>query len=285
MDGGANICVMGDILSMVSVVNIPPMPISVALAGTDVSDDDCCTKRGSIPLTCSNDSIYWQLCFYCANVVETIISPQVVLASSDVFYSWIQIGFKDERPGTIRFDSANGLLTMNIALDCLDGLYYCHTDVYTVDLTPDTNLIPNAPTLPIVSQVATTSPLSSLRRPSHYTPVSKSKQLESELWLLCLGSPGIYQLDVLPGNVTGVPAKFDHHPFWFIVFKAQAQIQKQAAQQLVVRTPERKHCFYMDFGFMRASTTDFSKRDKSKDHVVHSYDGFTSYLLIVDETS
>jgi hypothetical protein len=136
----------------------------------------------------------------------------------------MQIGFKDGRPGTIRFDSTNGLLTMNIALDCLVGLYYCHMGVYTMDPTPDSNLIPKAPTLPIVSRIATTSPPSSLWRPSCYTPVSKSMQLESKLWLLCLGSPGIYQLNVLPGNVTGVPTEFDHHPFWFIDFKAQAQI-------------------------------------------------------------
>jgi hypothetical protein len=270
---------------MVSVVGILPMPVSVALAGTDVSNNDCCTKRGFIPLTCSDGSIYWHLCFYCANVVKTIISPEAVLASSDVFYSWMQTGFKDGQPGTIRFDCADGLLTINITLDCLKGLYYCHADVYTVDPTPDTNLIPNTLTLPIVSQVATTNPPSSLRCPSCYTPVLKSKQLELDLWLLCLGSPGIYQLDVLPGNMTGIPVDFDHHPFWLIDFKAQAQIQKQAAQLLAVRTPERKRCFYMDYRFMQASTADFSKRDKSKDHVVHSHNGFTSYLLIVDKAS
>ncbi len=34
---------------------------------------------------------------------------------------------------------------------------------------------------------------------------------------------------------------------------------------------------------MRASTTDYSRRDKSKDRVVLSYDGFSAYLLIVDK--
>jgi hypothetical protein len=41
----------------------------------------------------------------------------------------------------------------------------------------------------------------------------------------------------------------------------------------------------MDFGFMRASTSDYARRDKSKDRVVSSYDGFTSYLLVIDEAS
>ena len=33
MDGGANICLTGDLSHLVSVVAIPPMPIDVALAG------------------------------------------------------------------------------------------------------------------------------------------------------------------------------------------------------------------------------------------------------------
>jgi hypothetical protein len=41
----------------------------------------------------------------------------------------------------------------------------------------------------------------------------------------------------------------------------------------------------MDFGFMRASTSNFSKPNKKDDRVVLSYDGFSSYLLIVDEAS
>jgi hypothetical protein len=41
----------------------------------------------------------------------------------------------------------------------------------------------------------------------------------------------------------------------------------------------------MDFGFMRASASDYSRPDKTKDCVVHSYDGFSSYLLVIDEAS
>jgi hypothetical protein len=36
---------------------------------------------------------------------------------------------------------------------------------------------------------------------------------------------------------------------------------------------------------MRASTSDITRRDKSKDCVVQSYDGYSSYLLIVDEAT
>ena len=41
----------------------------------------------------------------------------------------------------------------------------------------------------------------------------------------------------------------------------------------------------MDFGFLRASTTDFGQPNVSTDRVVKLFDGFESYLLIVDEAS
>ncbi len=41
----------------------------------------------------------------------------------------------------------------------------------------------------------------------------------------------------------------------------------------------------MDFGFMRASSSDYSKPNKSIDRVADLWDGYSSYLLIVDEAS
>jgi hypothetical protein len=41
----------------------------------------------------------------------------------------------------------------------------------------------------------------------------------------------------------------------------------------------------MNFGFIRASNNDFSKPNMKKDPVVESFDGYNSYLLIVDEVS
>jgi hypothetical protein len=36
---------------------------------------------------------------------------------------------------------------------------------------------------------------------------------------------------------------------------------------------------------MRASTSDYSHPQKGKDRVIRSYDGFTLYILIIDEAS
>jgi hypothetical protein len=41
----------------------------------------------------------------------------------------------------------------------------------------------------------------------------------------------------------------------------------------------------MDFGFMRASSSDHRKPNPKTDRVVQSWDGYSSYLLIVDEAS
>jgi hypothetical protein len=87
--------------------------------------------------------------------------------------------------------------------------------------------------------VANQPPPPVLRRPSRFAPTSKARQLESEVWLLRLGSPGVTQLNVLPQNVTGIPFTFEYHPFRFVNFKEQAHIRKQAAQRSAVRTNER----------------------------------------------
>ncbi len=41
----------------------------------------------------------------------------------------------------------------------------------------------------------------------------------------------------------------------------------------------------MDFGFIRASSVDYRHPNITSDRVVYSYDGYSSYLLIVDDKS
>jgi hypothetical protein len=92
-------------------------------------------------------------------------------------------------------------------------------------------------------------------------------------------------MDELPKHATGVPQRFEWHPFRYIDFKEQARIRKQPVGRNPIKVAARGQRFYMDYGFIRASNEDYSKPTISKDRVVESYDGYTSYLLIVDETS
>jgi len=277
IDGGSNVCVTGDLHALLDVKDIPPIEISVALDGVPSSVDDNITKRGLLPLTLSDGTIYYQTCFYCANMVETIISPAAVLASSDVFYYWNQEGCKDPAvPGRIRFTSRDGLLSMHFDLEQRDGLYYCDTDVFTVDHNP----------VRMSCRRTLSAPKPDVRRPPpKFLPTTKARQVESEVWLLRYGSPGEHQLDVLPSNVTGTPSAFEYHPFRSIDFKSQAYIRKQPAKRTAERIPTCGAEFFMDFAFMRASTEDYKRPNKSTDRIVTSYDGHSSHLIIVDGAS
>jgi hypothetical protein len=103
IDGKANICITGLLDLLVEVVSFPPLPISVATKTGGISLDDCCTKKGLLPLTLEDGSFYYQPCYYCKNAVEIIKSPQAILADSDMLmlWQWTQMGHKDGSPGTI----------------------------------------------------------------------------------------------------------------------------------------------------------------------------------------
>ncbi len=174
--------------------------------------------------------IHWQQCFYSANAVETIISPQAILLSSDIFASWSMIRYRESRSSAIRFDGHNGFLSMIVNFECCDGLYYCPTIGQTPVLHGHNAQTSHPPSIPVtkVHCIADRPLPQVLCRFSHFEPTSKARQLKSKVWLLCLGSPGIRQLNVLPQNATGIPVVFEYHPFCFINFKEQACIWKQA---------------------------------------------------------
>jgi hypothetical protein len=103
--------------------------------------------------------------------------------------------------------------------------------------------------------------------------------------MLRLGSLGEDQLDLMSGKVTGIPAEFKYHPFWHIDWKEEARMRKQNACKSAICTTEVGQRFYMDFGFMHASSPDYDGTRHSGPRVVTSWDGFSSYLLIVDKAS
>ena len=280
MDSGANICITGILSLFLDVETIPPLPISVATTLGSLSLDDCCTKKGVILLTLLDGSVYYQPCYCCKNATETIISPKAIVAASDTLVHWTQEGHNGDASGSIHFSSDSGLYSIKLHLENWDGLYYCLTDVFTVAKDP---VHPNI--LVIWRLAAPPTPALLPRRSKRYIPVTQDSMTDSEVWMLRLGSPGEQQLDLLPGNSTGIPHGFHYHSSWFIDWKDEARIQKQAAQRSAEHTSDCKHRFYMDFGFMRASTSNFLKPNKKDDIVVLSYNGFSLYLFFVDEAS
>jgi hypothetical protein len=63
VDGGSNVCVTGDLALLLDVVDITPIPISVAINGNHPTLGDKISKRGLLPLTLSDGTIYYQPCF------------------------------------------------------------------------------------------------------------------------------------------------------------------------------------------------------------------------------
>jgi hypothetical protein len=171
-----------------------------------------------------------------------MISPQAIVDSSDVFRSWHQTGYcnGDSTPVSIRFDSYDSFLSMTMTLVHHEGLHYCPTDTYTVGHTPATRYSL------VLNRIALAGGAGPAKGPTHscFVPTTKAKQVESEVWLLCLGLPGVHQLDLLPGCVTGIPLDFRYHPFHFIDHNEQALLKKQPAQQSAVcvltRSPVRR---------------------------------------------
>ena len=125
-----------------------------------------------------------------------------------------------------------------------------------------------------------------MHRPApKFVPTTRARQVESEVWALRFGSPGEGQLDALPHHVDGVPPVFKYHSFQHIDFKEQAYMRKQPARKSAKRLSDCGSDFFMDFGFMRASTDDYRGPNKMTDRAVQSYDGYSVYLLIVDGAS
>ncbi len=64
IDGGSNVCITGDLGSLLDVVDIKLITILDALEGSPTSYNDCTTKQGLLPLLLSNGTTYYQTCFY-----------------------------------------------------------------------------------------------------------------------------------------------------------------------------------------------------------------------------
>ncbi len=109
IDGRANICVTGILGLFIDVVSIPPLPISVATKSNQASHDYCCKKLGFLPLTLDDDSIYYQVCYFCKNASETIILLDANLQSSNILTSSLKQGHQDvSSPGSICATSNSG---------------------------------------------------------------------------------------------------------------------------------------------------------------------------------
>ena len=282
IDSGANICMTDNLDILSNVVNIVPFSISLAVE-TDGSPARIsqCTKKGILHLTKSDGGVHPQICYYNADAAETIISPTAICADSKgVLTSWSLHGNSTKEPGSLKFQTTLNKITVDIPLHMRNGLYYCNAESFVLAKStpfPDFVQSSNAP-------LATASPPVPLAA-KLAKPTTRAKQIEAELWSARLGFPAEWQLDVITDAADGLPDHFAQHPFSKHLVKADAAIAKQPSGKTPTPVSERGQRFYADFGFMRASTFDYSKPSPDADRVIQSYDGYNSYLIIVDEVS
>jgi hypothetical protein len=309
-DSGAN-CSMTNNKHLLDNITQLEQPINIGVALTEKDDEysyALCTHAGQLPIVCDDGSIIRTFCFYNPHATDTIISPQAIVDASTEFDTWTQIGRKLGQPGELSFGGKQR--TSKITLHQQNGLYYCNSIKYNIyhleqiqediilnvediqreqaecehtacdqfpTMAPDPMEYDGIPSNPTIHR--TRQP----PRTRKYTPTSKAKILESETWYLRMGGCNETQLKALGSNATGVPPNLEFHPFRYIDFKEQARIRKQPVGNNPLKVCARAKRFYIDFGFLRASTDDFTKPNAKKDRIIQSFDGYSSYVLVVDE--
>ena len=267
-DSGSNVCLTNDLSILEDVHDIPPSPLDVAVTGSD----SMCTKSGFVTFTLKDGSVHRQPFLYNAQASETIISPQHITKLSPHISTWVQGGSSDgSETGYLLFYGLDRTtVVMSLPLVRHNGLYYYPLTGETVEggSTPDAS--------------------DSVMRVNRVSrPVSASEQLTSELWAARLGYCGTDQLMLIPSHSVGTPPTFKCHPFRFLDVKEDARIQRQPRGQADESVLKNGEQFHMDFGFIRASSSDYGVTPPSNpdDRVVYSFDGYNSYLIIMDRRS
>ena len=265
-DTGANVCITNDESILVDVVDIDPIPLGVAVKSLD-SVASLCTRRGLLPIPLLDGTYHYQPFLVNANASDTILSPAHVMWSSKRIAKWQQSGSKDPLVvDTLSFMDADDNNLLVLPLTSHNGLQYCSHDT-THQRTPVVRST-------IMYSVCTASPSTHSKR-----------VLDAELWAARLGYCSEWQLTKIPLHADGTPSKFFPHPLRFVTHKEMARVRKQPSGSDPDRAILPGQRFLMDFGFMRASSSDYSSPNLETNRVVESFDGFVAYLIIVDEAS
>lgn len=297
VDSGANFSMCNNLSCLVNVVPIQPFTINMAaIEGNSTSK---CTHRGDFPLPMVDGSVFYTPMYFNSSASDCLLSPEAVCQSSKgIFTRWTQEGDPAGNTGAIRFFHPDGSVGISLSLQRKHGLYFTSNKTLAVSsfssnrsVTPIDGPIDTPPTMPTPTPLPPppkTAPFS-VPTPKTVHPTGlthrQRQQIEFDLWQARLGHCSEWQLQVLPQMADGTPDKFAAHPFASYDAYNQARIRKMPPLKgrHPSRATDKSQRFFMDFGFMRASTSDYSRPDPKRDRVVTSFDGFNSYFLIVDE--
>jgi hypothetical protein len=295
IDMGGNFNMCNDMSMSVNVQQITPFGIS--MAASQNKSAPTCTHCGDFPIPMLDGSVLYTPMYYNEQASDCILSPHAICRSSRGYLTkWIQEGQLHPAEGTVAFCNNKGDIVIRLNLKHRNGLFYTTTTANAVNHCVQIGELASHRTVHLTSEkdikryeealldsdcedgfanITIAAPSINPRR----------QQLEADLCQARLGHCGEWQLKVIPHAVEGTPAHFTPHPFSSYNHYNKAQTRKIPATKgkHPSRATHKQQRFYMDFGFLRASNIDYSRPDHSKDQVIESFDGYNSYLLIVDE--
>ena len=123
IDTGANICMTNSTKGLVNVKSIDPIPVGVAVQSEQQSVATC-NQMGYLPMLREDGHYHYQPFLINPDASDMIMSLASIIESSDDFFSWEQVGFKDGRPGYARIFDKEGKLLLMLKCEKRQGLYY-----------------------------------------------------------------------------------------------------------------------------------------------------------------
>jgi hypothetical protein len=287
IDTGGNFCMCNDLNMLVNVFSITPF--GILIAATQQKSNPTCTHRGDFPIIPMVDgSIYYTPMHYSPTALDCILSPHAICTNSKGYLTrWTQEGQTSPPSCSVVFYNKHNKPAIKLDHQHRNGLFYTTTEATAIDHSgEDIDCSSNRTGKRIgLEEEALLDETSIHNRIDMPTNNPRRLQLEADLWQARLGHCGEWQLKAILQAVNGTPSQFQPHLFSTYNHYNRARIRKMPATKgkHPTRATDKQQRFYMDFGFLRASNFDYSKHDKSEDCIVRSFDGYNSYLLIVDE--
>ena len=146
-------------------------------------------------------------------------------------------------------------------------MYYCSNNTFL----PDSDVIHSL----TLCMTAETTTVDTPHQPRSYhpgQPTTCGQQLLSELWTLRLGHYNARQLEHIPDHANNTPSFFSPHPFHFVDVKEQGRIQRQPIGCSPDKAQHPRLHLFMDFGFIRVSTSDCCHPCPGVDWVVECFE-------------
>eukprot|EP00804_Cyclotella_cryptica_P016939 CCRYP_001875-RA/>CCRYP_001875-RA protein AED:0.38 eAED:0.38 QI:0/0/0/1/0/0/3/0/857 len=260
VDSGRNFNMCNDITMLINVHPITPFGIS--MAATPDKSVPTCTHCGDFPIPMLDGSVFYTPMYYNPQASDCILSPHAICRSSRGYLSkWVQQGNHYPPSGRVTFYNKQGDAVIRLDLEQRNGLYYTTTTATAIDHPlevehPSGNRAMYVHTEEGIGWEEDEEASLDWDIPLHQAFANINIEAPTtnppDLWQAQLGHCGEWQLRVIPHAVHGTPTQFTPHPF-------------------------------SSYEHYNPSNCDYSRPDKSNDRVIESFDGYNSYLLVVDE--